>query len=467
MSEKRKWLLTGGASALVVVGAAFLIWHQEGEIETARGQVDSLRQSIASARKLLTGTPQVEREVIVLRETEEAIKEILPDEQDVNNFVRDLRQFEENSEVHITSLKKKPADVGRGKELSDFDKVAYQITLESDAFQLLAFLDRIESHSRFMTVPSFKLTAASRKQVEQTGVPAHKVQLDVETYVYEPQKGPAPVKVEGYARKRELLLGEISRRRQALAVPSYVYRGKLARRDPWVDPRTPVPSDDAPGLTVQEQQQIVDELMGRARAVSTLWQQARKAANVVEEMTLRAELEQKLARLEEEVALLVDQGSITYVPAERRLHNEVLEPLTGIRAEIATSESGRGPTADTLRELLATMVRYLDAGEHNLALEAFATVERRLELAMQDPVRRALAENLRKKAEEARILADFSKEPINVQAIAIQTGVPPVALINGKTVGEGDLVNKELVVRGIRHGEIEFLYRGVVLVRRF
>ena len=56
-----------------------------------------MRTEISSSRQLLTGTAAVEREVIVLRESEEVIKEILPDEEDLNNFVRGLRTFEEES----------------------------------------------------------------------------------------------------------------------------------------------------------------------------------------------------------------------------------------------------------------------------------------------------------------------------------------------------------------------------------
>ena len=46
-------------------------------------------------------------------------------------------------------------------------------------------------------------------------------------------------------------------------------------------------------------------------------------------------------------------------------------------------------------------------------------------------------------------------------------GVPPVALVNGRALGEGDSVNDSLIIRGIRPGEIEFIYKGVILVRRF
>jgi hypothetical protein len=86
---------------------------------------------------------------------------------------------------------------------------------------------------------------------------------------------------------------------------------------------------------------------------------------------------------------------------------------------------------------------------------------------MHDPPRAALVDALRKAEQEARILADFQKLNIKISGFVIADGVPPVALINGKALGEGDLVDDELVIRSIRQGEIEFIFRGVVLVRRF
>ena len=143
MSEKKTWIGVIAGGCLLGAGAGALIWFQYQSIAEARTEVAQLRANIGTARELLKGTTELEREVIVLRETEEAIKEILPGEQDVNNFVRTLRRFEEDSEIRITGLKKKPLEVA-GREKKEFDKVAYQLTFETDAFQLLSFLNELE-----------------------------------------------------------------------------------------------------------------------------------------------------------------------------------------------------------------------------------------------------------------------------------------------------------------------------------
>ena len=471
MSEKRTWLIVGGVSSLVALGFGWLIYSEYQSIAESRQTVASIRTSIDASRKLLESTPQMEKDVIVLRETEARIQEILPDERDVNNFVRDLRSFEEDSGVRITSLKKKDPTGGGAaakKAASEtFDKVAYELTFEADAFQLLSFLDHIESHSRFMRVPSFSLTAAPRKQVEDKGMPSHKVRMEVETFVYKPQGGPKPVAIGGYAHKRELLLGEISRRRQAMAVDSYSYHGAHGRRDPWVDPRIPVAGQDPSALPVQEQAAIVEALVQRLTDVTNTWTQLQAAPNVVVEMPMRAELEQKLAALEDDSRRTVSEGSVTFVPSERRLQLEVIEPLGKLRTEINEVINGNGPTEATLREMLTTVRGYIASSEPELALAAFQSIEPSLDFAADDPLRKGLVEALKRASNEARILADFKKLDIKVTGVAIADGVPPVAIINGKALSEGDLVNDELVVRGIRPGEIEFIFRGVVLVRRF
>ena len=56
---------------------------------------------------------------------------------------------------------------------------------------------------------------------------------------------------------------------------------------------------------------------------------------------------------------------------------------------------------------------------------------------------------------------------LTVSGVALMEGSSPVALINGKSLGVGDMLNDELVIRAIHRDEIEFIFRGVVFARRF
>ncbi|MCK6448827.1 MAG: hypothetical protein L6Q99_20725 [Planctomycetes bacterium] len=471
MKEKKTFrlVLAGGIGMSALLG--FLIWSGYDTIAAAREEVDGLRQSIDASRKLLAQTGPLEREVIVLRETEQLIKEILPDEQDLNNFVRDLRAFEDESGVHITGLKKKAENSSRKakKDGTDFEKATYQLTIEANSFEWLAFLSRVESHSRFMSVPSFKLTSAPRRQIEDGEGPyAHKIQMDIETYVYAPQGGSDPVKIDGYARKRELLLGEIARRRAGLAIPTYVYRGQHGRRDPWVDPRISANID--PGtepVAVEEQIKIVSELQSRLRPVQEKFDAWSSAKNELDKKLERAELEKLLAPLEADVNRIVASQQITFSPSRNQLENVILAELQRIRIVTKGNEDGRGAHIDELNALVETMRIHMQAEEYDLALAAFANIEPRLAPAELDPARQEVCSTLREIARSAQTASDFSKLSLDVGATIIMDDRPPVVLLNGRPFTEGDLVDQDLILNAVRSDELEFIFRGVILVRRF
>jgi Tfp pilus assembly protein PilO len=465
VNERRWWIGIVGGGVLCAAGLGALIWMQRGKIEQSRASVATLKGNIESSRKLIEGTGALEREVIVLRELSEVMKGILPDNDDVNNLVRTLQKFSEDSGVHISGLK--PKIIDNKKEKNDFEKVAYTISLDGDAFQFLDFLDLIEGHSRFMRVPNLRITAAQRNQLEKDGVPSHKVTLDVETYVYEPKKDHKQVKIDSYDRKRDLLLGEINRRRDGLAVSTYSYRGARGRRDPWIDPRVPAQTDNPSLLSVQEQMDTVQKLFEKTQAVLAKWEQVKVAENVIVEMMTRAEMDESLTALETEVASVVAGKQIVYVPSERRLQLEVVEPLNELRTTLSQSETAKGPSEQQLREIETAMVNHQKAAEYKQMLDAFSAIDNRLTLVENDALRKPLVDRLRDLAYEARTVLDFEKVKLEIGGIVLIEGADPVALINGKSLGIGDMLGDELVVRAIHRDEVEFIFRGVIFARRF
>ncbi len=112
------------------------------------------------------------------------------------------------------------------------------------------------------------------------------------------------------------------------------------------------------------------------------------------------------------------------------------------------------------------MEEYIAEGNFDLALKAFAAVELRLDYVRGDPDREIVSRKLEILANQARVAADFQNLNLDIRGRALMEGAEPVVLIGGRTLGEGDLVETDLVIHAIRPGEIEFIYRGVVLIRR-
>ena len=173
MGDKAKRILFGVGSFLVAAGFVLLIYFQQSVLKKNRVEVDRLKGDIEVGRALVMETPDLEREVIVQRETDEVIKEILSDDEEITNFVRTINDYELASDISITQIKKQKSDArAKARSNEDFDRVGYAITFDADAFQLLAFLNALETHKRFISVTAFKVTAAKRTQLERGGIRA-------------------------------------------------------------------------------------------------------------------------------------------------------------------------------------------------------------------------------------------------------------------------------------------------------
>jgi hypothetical protein len=90
-----------------------------------------------------------------------------------------------------------------------------------------------------------------------------------------------------------------------------------------------------------------------------------------------------------------------------------------------------------------------------------------LALAEKDPLRKPLVDRLREMAGQAQTVLDFQKIDIKVGGVAVGDDGISSVLINGKSVGVGDMLDKDLLVRAIRPDEIEFVFRGIIFARRF
>lgn len=463
MKLDRRMLIAGGCGLVSAGLLIFGIHSQYGSIETTRAELEGLRGEITRARAEIDTTRGVERDVIVLRELAGVMRGILPDNEDVNNLVRELQRFSEISEVRISGLKKKGAD---SRDKGDFDKVGYTLQLEGDAFQLLDFLNLVENHARFMRVPSFQITATQRNQLEKDGIPAHKIQMDVETFVYEPRKDGKQARIADYEHKRDMLLGEIQARKQALTVSNYSYRGPRGRRDPWIDPRVPAQAEGQGGYSVQEQMDIVQKLCDRALKVAELWSQSKASENVIEQMLKRSEFDGEYNALAGELARVEGERAISNVPSQRRLKTEVRDLLDSLAGEISAVSAVRGPSEAQLLEIEQSMIASMQRGEWKSVLENFRAVEKDLGLAESDPLRAAIVTRLRGFEADARTVMEFEKLKLDFGGRAI-VRERAFAVINGKTVGVGDAVSKDLLVHAIGREEIEFLYKGIVFARRY
>ncbi|MDG1051096.1 MAG: type 4a pilus biogenesis protein PilO [Planctomycetota bacterium] len=468
MNDKQFWSVFGGLTAALAGLFGYLIYSEHQSVDAAEAEVASLRDRISNSRAIVRKTPEVEQEVIILREISDRIREILPDTKDLNNVIRDFQEYMQEAEVTSQGFKPTSNSSSRQRTRSAFERVSYQWELVGNTFQFLEFLNRIETHSRFMAVSKFDIRAANRRALLDEGLASHRIVLDVETYKYVPPSAKeGEVEIRSYERKRDLLSGEIGLRRQALSLQTYRYQGARGRRDPLIDPRVPARVDDPNAWTVQRQQEEVDELVARVEEAQGYWAASNVAKSVLERMVQRSELEKLILRLGEDLRRIEDEGHVTYRPAQTRIDTLVADPLDVLRLALDKSKAIEGPSITALQSVGDTMVGYIEALEYEQALDSFDAIEDSLALLLDDPEREELADWLRLLCEEATILRDFSAIDFKVGGVAIIEGLQPVIIIDGKRRTVGDLVAEELVVHSVRPNEVDFIFRGAIVTREF
>jgi hypothetical protein len=466
MSDRKRWSVIIALTVLAAGAFGGMIYMEHGSIVQLRTDVSGKLKEIDDGRRLIAQTPALEKNVIIQRETDSVVAQILPSDEDLNNFVRTLRSFQEKSGARIVDVKNK--NLAAKQNQSDFDRVVYTLKFDANVFQMLGFIAQVENHARFMSVPALKLTAARRsgndRDVEEE--PRHQVQMDVETYVYEPKDQAKEVQIDNYERKRDLLLSEISRRQADLHVASYEYRGQRGRRDPWVDPRVPLPKEGEAPLPIEQQILLVDDLVERTREAESLWEAYRDADNLIAQMKTRADLDEAMAALAEDVRVVQDKKQLVFVSAERRFQKEVIEALDELHAKLNNAEDVVGPTVAILQEAIETVDGYLRTHEYDQALKAFYAVEPRLQLAEDDAARKPLVSQLRWLARVAETVIEFDGIEMRISGVGLIEGLKPIAVINGESLTEGEMVAANLFIRSIREDEIEFVYRDVIMSRR-
>ncbi|MFT5198475.1 MAG: Tfp pilus assembly protein PilO [Planctomycetota bacterium] len=465
MNDRKFWMILGLIFTAVTSGCAYAIVAQQDHIADRRGAIEDLTQKIKGARATITETPNLIKDVIVLRELAVVFEEILPTTDGARNLIKNFYNYSREAGVDPDSFKDQTSRKD-AKSTSDFYRFSYTLEMQGDTFQFLDFLNRIETHSRFMAVPSFRLTSGTRKDMESAGFAQHSIQMEVETYVYQPKTKAKAVGIDNYDRKRDLLMGEINRRRQALRLHTFQYRGARGRRDPWVDPRVSV-EENPSGLTVVEQKEKVDELAALLQSATGQWDRVQTAENILERMMEKRGVIETIANIDEELRRIDNDGLVTYPPAVKRLQMEVRDPVQALHGALDDTNNIQGPLKEELEQVATHMRKNIETGDFTLALQDYESIKAGLELVQGDPVRMELAELLRVLANEADILSEFEEIEIRFSGQALIEGHAPAVLLNSKTLKVGDMLQPGVEIIAIRPFEVDFAFRGVVLTRSF
>ncbi|MEM7198795.1 MAG: type 4a pilus biogenesis protein PilO [Planctomycetota bacterium] len=466
LSENQKLAVVGGVVvALCGLGGAG-VWWAKGKVQEKHDAITGMKSEISDAESKIGKIPATEQEVIILRENLYEYVKILPEQQELNNFVRITEQFISQSGVTVTQLVP-GREVKAGK--SAFSRYTYKLELEATLWQFLQFMSLFESYERFIQVKEFALNSRSGRSATTEQDAVHTVSLTVETYVYTGSSKGRDVAIPNYPHKVEKLREEIFEARQTIATPGYKFQGSRGRRDIFVDPRES--SLDRPrghvGPSPKDQKKIIDRLGAKLGDCQDIYRRLQdKSITIFDRYSLERQLREQLGQLDREVEETNVKQYITHAPLKLTWTREVVEPLARLRREAAAvnEETDRWLPETEMRDLLAAIKDDLKSGEISTALERYDTVGVRMQVPKTDH-RYAIRVAIEGLYLRAKLAEEFSGLRLDISGVCVNDTGKSGVILNGIVYQEGEYVDNNLLIKAVGRDRIEFVYKGFTVVK--
>ena len=472
-NDKQRLLLIGATTVVLCGAAGGGIYWASGEVEVARGLIEETRQKIAAADAKIRMVPELERQVITLRETVKEYVKILPERQDLTTFVRAVHTFSSQAGVRVDRIA--PAPGGRSAaRTGDFEDWTYSFDFSASVWQFLKFTNFLENYDRFVKIKSFSLTAGSNDSAQPGEVPVgddvqHKVSMVVETYVYTGAASGSPVTIPNYDSKRQALAEDIARNVQAIRLHRYDFRDSRGRRDIFVDPREFNYGDrEGGGLPHQQQKKILDEFVGELTRIQAIYDKSREEGiTIFERYGLERDLKLGLTEVTKKISDIEQQKVISYQPLKYQWVKNVVQVAEQIQrnmSSVGEAVEDRFLASHDIEALLAAMEKDMASGDLQLAKERFEAVKDRLAVPETDE-RYPVVLKVQDRYLRTTVAVEFSAQRLDISGVLVNDQGRSGVVLNGVVYQEGDQINEDLLVKAVGREQIEFVYRGFTLIK--
>lgn len=475
MNEKQKLLTIAGVSLVLTLGAGGGVYWAKGLVEAEGEAIAQKQAQIDAAEKKIAKIKGVEEEVIILRENLGEYVKILPNDTEVEEFVQAVHNFTSQTAVIIDSAK--PGRT-RGKGAGGFSQVTYEYALQATLWQALELMNLIESYDRFIKVTKFDLQSRdsgnSSDADKVNGDVRHTINMAFETYVYQGAKdgqSRGDLLIPNYAFKRDALKEDIFRRRQAIQIEEYEFRGSLGRRDIFADPR--MSSYDVTNTPVEDQIALIERYDDEVKQLTKVFDRMTAADTMMmEEYRLRQMLLEGISRVEAEIKDINDRGAISFRPYQVRWNNDVELPFGELRNQLTkVIDEGKSEQDNFLKmadlvQLHETMVRFVRTGNLDEAIRRYEEVDDHLGVPSDDPRFQKVLDisTLHKKAIVAK---EFQRLRLDIQGVVVRDDGRSGVLINDLALEEGDYVGPDCFVKKVMSEQVAFIYKGLTLIKTF
>lgn len=467
LNENRKILAIGAGGLTMCLAAGGGIWWAKGVVEQVETEIVATEQKIDDAKRKIDQIPDLEKEVIILRENVEAYTKILPEQSEVNDFLRTANRFALQSGVNVSAFLKGVTGSKRGNKYSHY---SYRLEIEATLWQFLKFINLFESYDRFVRVVQFDIKPADREGIDRALAegkdPRHRMALVVETFVYEGKNSTKNVDIPNYAKKREKLASEILAGAQAIELARFDYVEEVGRRDIFVDPRPAVGGANLGDNQRAMQKKTIDEFVQRLAEAQTLHEQWQTSTDYLTKESLARRLRELMGVLEQDT--VTAQPKITTQSLVSDWNNQVIQPMRQILRDLRGVEDEAPDAVDEeqLRAILAEMRAAVQRGEYDAATRLHDEVIDRLTFPEQDP-RFALALQIQKTKEAVQTIVEFSDIPMKIAGVVVFDEGRSGLLVNGKVYEEGEYLDENLLLKSVGREQADFVFKGFVVRKKW
>ncbi len=466
LNEKQTTLAVIGAGVLLSGIAGFGIWWAQGLVEEEVKKIEGIKGEISKADASIAKIPNIESDVITLRENVDEYVKILPGDDYISNFIRRTQEFLGRSGVKINSI-----NPGTPSSRGKFDQYSYRIALEGTLWQFLKFVNQFEGYERFVRVKEFSLTSGDgRKEALAGGEVRHQISMVVETYVYRgAQGGGKNVNIPNYASKRERLRERILANALSIRLRRYEYKDSQGRRDIFVDPRQSA-TVTAQGNPLEVQKARIEKYASDVNAAKEIFDRIQdERLTYLERAKLEKTLRSRLAEVNAGIADVHERQLITWPPFTLKWNNDVIKPLEDIQKRISKHQehvADRWLSMEQLTNLLDTLKRDMADGKFDEIRERYSSVQNKMGVDPEDE-RYAVVEKIEMMMMYVEAVTEFSALPLEIAGVVVQGDGRSGLLVNGQVMEEGEYVTDELVLRAVEAESAEFLFKGFVIVKNW
>ncbi len=408
--RKKIFVILGGSFllALLFVGLAYI---EYGRVKTVRANTETVESQIADAELKREKIPDLEKDVIVLRENLAEYVKILPDDREVNDFVTRINQFAETTGVVVTTLEDVVRRDTKKKQKDAFERVAYKLNLAGDINQVLSFMNLFENHERFVKIPSFTVKAGKKTKDISIADVNHEVDLLLETFVYNSGgSGLNKVTIPSFEKKREKYEAEIFGARQNLSIETYAFEVNEHRRDPFLDPR--ISAADAQALTLAQEQKKLGELRQELAAIEQSIQFEVDEKDLLRKSELRHRTDDSIRALVATVDLAHNEEWFTIKQLREEFEDTIVQPLAEILDKRNLAPEAAPLTVADLREVQSHMTELFDEGSYTEVIEQYEGLATRIDPAEQSGEFHVVLEEVAKMKEHAVAILEFQERDI-------------------------------------------------------